>query len=161
MRWGVYVVFKAGTPLVHRFFEMHDFLRDPSGEYGALYRPFHMIGFELGISVASAALRGEATGSAIDFTADVAATAKKDLKPGDTLDGEGGYTVFGRLVPARESVERRYLPMGLSHGARMVKPVTKDSIVTYDDAIVDESSFACRLRRQQESALRGNLNRQE
>ena len=161
LRWGIYIVFKAGTPLVRRFFEMHDFLRDPAGEYGAFYRPFHMIGLELGISVASAVLRGEATGSAISFTADVAATAKKDLKPGDMLDGEGGYTVFGRLVSARESVEKRYLPMGLSHGVRVIKPVTKDAIVTYDDVIVDESSFACRLRRQQESALRGSLNRHE
>ncbi len=161
MRWGVYVVFKAGTPLVHRFLGMHDFLRDPTGEYGAYYRPFHMIGFELGISVASAVLRGEATGSAITFTADVAATAKKDLEPGDTLDGEGGYAVFGRLTSARESVANGYLPMGLSHGARVVKRVAKDAVMTYDDVIVDESSFACRLRRQQESALRGSLNRHE
>lgn len=109
LRWGAYVVFEAGTPLVHRFLEMHDSLRDPTGEYGAFYRPFHMIGLELGISVASAVLRGEATGSAISFTADVAATAKKDLQPGDTLDGEGGYTVFGRLVSARQSVESQQL----------------------------------------------------
>jgi predicted homoserine dehydrogenase-like protein len=161
MRWGVYIVFRAGTPLVRRFFGMHDFLRDPTGEYGAFYRPFHMIGFELGISVASAVLRGEATGSAISFTADVAATAKKDLKPGEMLDGEGGYAVFGSLVPARESVEKRYLPMGLSHGVQVIRPVAKDGLVTYDDVIVDESSFACQLRRQQESALLGSLDRNE
>jgi len=161
LRWGVYVVFKAGTPLVRRFFEMHDFLRDLSGEYGAYYRPFHIIGFELGISVASAALRREATGSAVSFTADVAATAKKDLKPGDVLDGEGGYTVFGHLVPARESVERHYLPMGLAHGVKVVRPVARDTPVTYADVVVDESSFVCRLRRQQESRLLGSLNRHE
>jgi predicted homoserine dehydrogenase-like protein len=161
LRWGIFVVFKAGTPLVRRFFHMHDFLCDPSGEYGAFYRPFHMIGFELGISVASAVLRGEPTGSTIGFTADVAATAKKDLHPGDMLDGEGGYTVFGRLVPARDSVLSRYLPIGLAHGVRVLKPVAKDSVVTYDDVVVDGSSFACRLRRQQESALLGSLDRNE
>ncbi len=161
LRWGVYVVFKAGTPLVRRFLEMHDFLRDPTGEYGAFYRPFHMIGLELGISVASAVLRGEATGAAISFTADVAATAKKDLMPGDTLDGEGGYTVFGHLVSARESVERRYLPMGLSHDVRVIKPVVKDALVTYDDVIVDEDAFACRLRRQQEGLLLASLDGNE
>jgi predicted homoserine dehydrogenase-like protein len=139
MRWGVYIVFRAGTPLVRRFFGMHDFLRDPTGEYGAFYRPFHMI----------------------SFTADVAATAKKDLKPGEMLDGEGGYAVFGSLVPARESVEKRYLPMGLSHGVQVIRPVAKDGLVTYDDVIVDESSFACQLRRQQESALLGSLDRNE
>jgi len=157
LRWGVYVVFKAGTPLVRRFFEMHDFLCDPTREYGAYYRPFHLIGMELGISVASAPLRGEATGSAIGFSADVAATAKKDLKPGDMLDGEGGYTVFGRLVSADESVKNRYLPMGLAHGVRVTREVAKDAVVTYDDVVVDESSFACRLRRQQEEGLRTGL----
>lgn len=161
MRWGVYVIFKAGTPLVHRFFAMHDFVCDPACEYGAFYRPFHMIGFELGISVASAVLRGEATGSAVSFTADVVATAKKDLRPGDVLDGEGGYAVFGSLVSARQSVEGRYLPMGLSHGARVIKPVAKDALVTYDDVTVDLSSFACRLRRQQEGALLGSVDRNE
>lgn len=158
LRWGVYVVFKAGTPLVRRFLDMHDFLRDPSGEYGAYYRPFHMIGFELGISVASAALRGEATGSTLNFIADVAATAKKNLEPGDVLDGEGGYAVFGSLVAAQESVAKRYLPMGLSHGLRVVRPVAKDAIVTYDDVAVDEASFALKLRRQQEDALRASSN---
>lgn len=158
LRWGVYIVFKAGTPVVRRFFEMHDFLRDPSGEYGAYYRPFHMIGLELGISVASVVLRGEATGSPIGFTADVAATAKKDLKPGDMLDGEGGYTVFGRLVPARQSVQERHLPMGLSHDVQMIRPVAKDAVVTYDDVIVDESSLVYRLRRQQEEALCRSLH---
>ncbi|MBN1631103.1 MAG: flagellar biosynthesis protein FlgA [Thermoleophilia bacterium] len=159
LRWGVFVVFRAATPLVRRFFQMHDFLCDPSAEYGAFYRPFHMIGFELGISVASAALRGEPTGCTVSFTADVAATAKKDLKPGETLDGEGGHTVFGGLVRARESVSNRCLPIGLAHGVRVVKPVAKDSIVTYDDVVVDESSFVCRLRRQQESQLLGSPDR--
>jgi len=161
LRWGVYVVFRAGTPLVRRFFGMHDFLCDPTCDYGAYYRPFHMIGLELGISIASAALRGEATGAPIGFTADVAATAKTYLKPGDMLDGEGGYTVFGRLVSARESVENRYLPMGLAQGVRVNKAVAKDATVTYDDVTVDESSFACRLRRQQEDALRSSLDPHE
>ncbi len=159
LRWGVFVVFKAGTPLVRRFFQMHDFLCDPSGEYGAFYRPFHMIGFELGISVASAALRREATGSSVSFTADVVAVAKKDLVPGDTLDGEGGYTVFGRLSPARDSVLNRQLPIGLAHHVRVMRPVAKDGVVTYDDVDIDGSSFECRLRRQQEDGLPASPDR--
>jgi predicted homoserine dehydrogenase-like protein len=106
LRWGVYIVFKAGNDLVRRFLSMHDFLRDGSGEYGAVYRPFHLIGLEIGVSVASAVLRGEATGSADHFIADVASVAKKDLKPGEILDGEGGYSVFGHLVRADESLSR-------------------------------------------------------
>lgn len=157
LRWGVFVIFRAGTPLVRRFFDMHGFLSDPAREYGAYYRQFHMIGMELGISVASAVLRGEATGSPVSFSADVAATAKKDLKPGDVLDGEGGYAVFGSLVSARASVAGRYLPLGLSHGARVVKPVAKDAIVSWDDVSVDTSSLAWRLRQEQEDLLLADL----
>jgi len=154
LRWGVYIVFKAGTDLIRRFLTMHDFLRDGSGEYGAVYRPFHLIGIELGISVASAALRGEATGSAEDFIADVASIAKKDLKPGDVLDGEGGYTVFGRLMTSQESLRNRYLPMGLSRGARMIKTLPKDSFVTYHDVEMDEDTFAFRVRKTLEESSR-------
>jgi predicted homoserine dehydrogenase-like protein len=154
LRWGVYIIFKAGTDLVRRFFSMHDFLRDDSGEYGAVYRPFHLIGLELGISVASAALRGEATGSADRFIADVASVAKKDLKPGEVLDGEGGYTVFGRLVRADESVLNRYLPLGMSRGGKMLRPVARDVLLTYDDVELDESTLVFTLRKRMEEEAR-------
>jgi predicted homoserine dehydrogenase-like protein len=154
LRWGVYIVFKAGTDFVRRFLAIHDFLRDGSGEYGAVYRPFHLIGMELAVSVASAVLRGEATGSAEGFMADVASVAKRDLKPGEVLDGEGGYSVFGRLIRADESLSKRYLPMGLSRGAKMIKPVAKDSLVTYGDAEMDENTLAFRLRKALEDSSR-------
>jgi predicted homoserine dehydrogenase-like protein len=92
LRWGVYVVFSAGTEYVRRCFREYGLMTDESGNYSALYRPYHLIGLELGISVASVVLRGEPTGAPFDFRADVAAVAKRDLKPGDMLDGEGGYT---------------------------------------------------------------------
>jgi predicted homoserine dehydrogenase-like protein len=154
LRWGVYIVFKAGTDFVRRFLAIHDFLRDGSGEYGAVYRPFHLIGMELAVSVASAVLRGEATGSAEGFMADVASVAKRDLKPGEVLDGEGGYTVFGRLIRADESLSKRYLPMGLSRGAKMIEPVAKDSLVTYSDVEMDENTLAFRVRKTLEDSSR-------
>ncbi|MEL6210642.1 MAG: flagellar biosynthesis protein FlgA, partial [Pseudomonadota bacterium] len=76
-----------------------------------------MIGMELGISVASAALRGEPTGAPDGFRSDVAATAKRDLKAGEMLDGEGGHCVWGRQTSAAESVAEGYLPLGLAAGA--------------------------------------------
>jgi predicted homoserine dehydrogenase-like protein len=150
LRWGVYVVFKAGNPLVRRFLEMHDFLRDPTGEYGAIYRPFHLIGLEVGMSVASVVLRHEATGSPDFLIADVSSVAKKDLQPGEILDGEGGYTVFGRLTPAEASIPRKHLPLGLSRGARLKRPVTKDDIVTYDDVELDETQLSFTTRKAME-----------
>jgi predicted homoserine dehydrogenase-like protein len=147
LRWGVYVVFKAPTPYVRRCFAEYGLQTDSSGEFAALYRPYHLIGLELGISVASAVLRGEPTGSAGEFNADVAAVAKKDLKPGDVLDGEGGYTVFGKLVRAAESLEGAYLPMGLTGNAKIVKPAAKDSILTYDHVELNRDLFSYTLRK--------------
>ena len=77
---------------------------DASGTYAALYRPYHLIGLEIGYSVAKAALRGEATGCAQAFHADVVAVAKRPLAVGERLDGEGGACVWGKLMPAAASM---------------------------------------------------------
>jgi predicted homoserine dehydrogenase-like protein len=154
LRWGVYIVFKPITGHMRRFFSVHDFLTDPTGEYAAVYRPFHLIGLELGISIASTVLRHEATGSTDCFISDVVSVAKKDLKPGDVLDGEGGYTVFGRLARADESVFNGSLPMGLSRGGKVFKPVAKDSILTYDDVELDETTLAFKMRTILENELK-------
>lgn len=150
LRWGVYVVFRAPTDYVKRCFSEYGLRTDPSGEFAALYRPYHLIGLELGISVASAALRGEPTGSSRSFLADVGAAAKKDLKPGDVLDGEGGYTVYGRLVRSQESLERGCLPMGLASHVKLLRPVAKNTLVTYKDVEIDDSLFSFKLRKAME-----------
>jgi predicted homoserine dehydrogenase-like protein len=107
LRWGVYVTFRAGAAqgedYVRRCFREYGFSTDPSGRYSAMYKPYHAIGLELGISVASVGLRGEPTGQPHAFHADVVATAKRGLRAGDSLDGEGGYTVYGKLMPAAAS----------------------------------------------------------
>ena len=154
LRWGTYVVFKAPTEYVRRCYIEYGLKTDDSGYYSALYRPYHLIGLELGISVASVVLRGEPTGSAGNFIGDVAAVAKKDLKPGDTLDGEGGYTVYGRLVRAEESLAGGVLPMGLTENARVVTPVAKDSVLTYEDVALKEDGAAFKLRRSMEEEYR-------
>ena len=78
-----------------------------------MYKRWHLIGLEVGVSVASVALRGEPTGVATAWNADVVATAKRDPKPGEVLDGEGGYTVWGKLLPAAKSAGMGGLPLGL------------------------------------------------
>lgn len=158
LRWGVYVVFRATTEHMRRFLAMHDFVKDASGEYGAAFRPYHLIGLELGISVAKVALRGEETGSANFFAADVASVAKKDLKKGAVLDGEGGYTVYGRLVRADDSITGSYLPMGLSRGAKLLRPVRKDSILIYQDVELDKSQLSYKIRKILEDDFKPTVN---
>lgn len=151
LRWGVYVVFKAPNAYAARCFQEYGMKTDASGLYSALYRPYHYIGLELGISAVNAVLRNEPTGCSTQFLADVGAFAKKDLRPGDPLDGEGGYTVFGRLLSAAESINEGILPLGLTGGAKMIKPVAKDAPLTYDCVELDRSTLAYQLRKEMEA----------
>ena len=94
-----------------------------------MYKPYHLIGLELGISVASAGLRHEATGAAVTWNGDVVATAKRDLKAGELLDGEGGYTVWGKLMPAAASLAKGALPIGLAHRLKLKNDVAHGAVV--------------------------------
>jgi predicted homoserine dehydrogenase-like protein len=158
LRWGVYVTFRAGDTVgedyVRRCFREYGFSTDPSGRYSAMYKPYHAIGLELGISVASVGLRREPTGAAIAWHGDVVATAKRDLGAGEVLDGEGGYTVYGRLHPAADSLALGGLPLGLAHGARLLRPVAAHKAVRWDDVTIDATSEAVRFRREMETAFR-------
>lgn len=154
LRWGVYVVFEAPSDYAARCFAEYGLVTDGSGRFSAMYKPFHLIGLELGISVASAALRGEATGAATGFRADVAATAKRDLAAGETLDGEGGTTVWGKLLPAADSLAMGALPIGLAQGVKLVRPVALGAVLTWSDVSLDQNDETLVLRREMESAFR-------
>ncbi|MET0656661.1 MAG: Gfo/Idh/MocA family oxidoreductase [Steroidobacteraceae bacterium] len=151
IRKGVWVCIEAATDYIHRCFKEYQVVTDPGGRYMCSYTRWHLIGLELGVSVASVGLRGEPTGVATCFNADVIATAKRDLKPGEVLDGEGGYTVFGKLFPARKSLALGSLPLGLAHKLKLVRPVAKDQSLTWADVAVDESVSAYKLRKEMEA----------
>jgi predicted homoserine dehydrogenase-like protein len=152
IRFGVWVVFEGETEYIRRCFMEYGVRTDPEGRYACLYKRWHLIGLEVGISVASVGLRGEATGCASAFRADAVACAKRDLRVGEMLDGEGGYTVVGRLMPAADSLRMGALPLGLAHQVRVLKPVQAGSAVLWGDVAVDASSDAARLRREMEAS---------
>jgi len=154
LRWGVYVVFEAPSDYVRRCFAEYGLKTDASGRYAALYKPYHLIGLELGISVASVGLRREPTGSPLSFHADAVAVAKRDLKPDEMLDGEGGFTVWGRLMPASDSLALGGLPIGLAHHLKLKHAVKKGAALRWADVDVDESGVAVRARREMEAAFR-------
>ncbi|MDH3262488.1 MAG: SAF domain-containing protein [Paracoccaceae bacterium] len=154
IRMGVWVVARVEDEYRRNCFEEYKVKTDPSGAYVAAYKRWHLIGLELGMSVASVGLRREATGAAEGFRADVVAVAKRDLAAGEVLDGEGGFTVAGQLRPARVSVPMRALPLGLTAGAKVLRPVKADQVLTYDDVSLDESLTALKLRREVEAMVR-------
>jgi len=152
IRMGVWVTVEAETDYIKNCFEEYNAHTDPSGRYFTLYKRWHLIGLEVGVSVASVALRNEPTGVATHWNADVVATAKRDLKPGELLDGEGGYTVWGKLLPAATSKKMGGLPLGLAHGVKVVRPVAKGQSLSWDDVAMDTTTHAYKIRREMEAS---------
>ncbi len=150
---GTYVVFEGETDYARRCFKEYAMLPDKSGKYAALYRPIHMIGLELGISVASAALRNEPTGAPTGFRSDVVATAKRGLKAGEMLDGEGGFCVWGKQTPADVSLRDELLPLGLAHNVKLKCDVPEGGALKWADVAYDPNDSAVKVRREMESAF--------
>jgi predicted homoserine dehydrogenase-like protein len=150
---GTYVVFEGETDYARRCFKEYAMLPDQSGKYAALYRPIHMIGLELGISVASCALRNEPTGAPTGFRSDVVATAKRVLKAGEMLDGEGGFCVWGKQTPADVSLQRELLPLGLAYNVKLKRDIPEGGALKWADVAYDPNDFAVKVRREMESAF--------
>ncbi len=156
IRMGVWVTVEGETEYIRNCFEEYNAHTDPSGRYFTLYKRWHLIGLEVGYSVASVMLRGEPTGVAQGWHADVVATAKRDLNPGDMLDGEGGYTVWGKLLPAATSLKMGGLPLGLAHNIKVVRPVKKGQSLSWADVAVDTTTRAYAVRREMEEGFTGS-----
>lgn len=154
LRWGVYAVFEAPTSYVVDCFKQYGLRTDDSGRFAATYKPYHLIGLELGTSVASIAIRKEPTGATADWRADVVAVAKRLLKPGDVLDGEGGYTVFGKIIPAEKSLALGALPIGLAHKLTLEREVPAGQVVRWSDVNYDRSNETIRFRKEMEDVFR-------
>jgi predicted homoserine dehydrogenase-like protein len=148
---GTYVVVESESPYAAQCFVEYNCLQDKSGKYATLYRPTHMIGLELGISVASVVLRGEPTGTSVAFNSDVVATAKRALKKGEMLDGEGGFTVWGKQVPAEVSLAEGYLPLGLASDVKLTGDIAEGRPLRWSDVAIDTSSQAVKVRREMEA----------
>src|SRR6476660_8877157 len=150
---GTYVVIEGETDYARRCFKEYAMLPDRSGRYAALYRPIHMIGLELGISVASVALRHEPTGAPSGFRSDVAATAKRNLKQGEVLDGEGGFCVWGKQTPAALSLAAGYFPLGLAQNVKLKRDIAEGERLTWSAVDCDPNDPAVRVRREMEAAF--------
>jgi len=154
LRWGVYVVIEAPNDYAAACFKQYGMNTDSTGRYSAMYKPFHLIGLELNISILSAALLNKPTGSTLSFNSDVVATAKRDLKAGEMLDGEGGFTVYGKLCPAQKSLAFGGLPIGLAHSVKLINAVKKDHPICWDDVEIDLTSEAVTTRKAMEALYR-------
>jgi predicted homoserine dehydrogenase-like protein len=155
LRWGVYVVLEAPNDYAADCFRQYGLKTDSSGRYAAMYKPYHLIGLELNISILSAALRKEPTGRPFDFRGDVAAVAKRSLRAGEMLDGEGGYTVWGRLMPAVGSLKAGALPIGLAHRVKLKHDIAHGAVVRWSDVEIDADDETVKTRRAMEAKFAG------
>ncbi|WP_315807257.1 MULTISPECIES: NAD(P)H-dependent oxidoreductase [unclassified Bradyrhizobium] len=155
LRWGVYVVLEAPNDYAADCFRQYGLKTDASGRYAAMYKPYHLIGLELNISVLSAALRKEPTGQPLGFRGDVVAMAKRNLRSGDMLDGEGGYTVWGRLMPAATSLQLGALPIGLAHRVRLTRDIAHGAVVRWSDVAIEPNDETVKVRKAMEAAFSG------
>ncbi len=157
IRFGVWVVFEGDTEYIRRCFSEYGVRTDESGRYACMYKRWHLIGLEVGVSVASVGIRQEPTGVATGFHADVVAVAKRDLKSGELLDGEGGYTVVGKLLPSADSLDRGCLPLGLAHQVSLTNAVAAGETVRWSDVKLDDSLLAVKVRREMEAQFAADL----
>lgn len=153
LRWGVYVVIEAPNDYAAACFRQYGMNTDSTGRYSAMFKPFHLIGLELNMSILSAALLNKPTGSTEFFKGDVVATAKRNLKAGEMLDGEGGFTVWGKLYPATSSLAMGGLPIGLAHNMTLSRDIAVGTPVCWRDVNADESLQAVQIRREMETAF--------
>jgi predicted homoserine dehydrogenase-like protein len=153
LRWGVYAVLEAPNDYAADCFRQYGLKTDASGRYAAMYKPYHLIGLELNISVLSAALRKEPTGQAQGFCGDVVSVAKRNLRAGEMLDGEGGYTVWGKLMPAQTSLRAAALPIGLAHRVKLKNDIAHGGLVRWSDVEIDATNDAVKTRKAMEAAI--------
>ncbi|SDD18654.1 NAD(P)H-dependent oxidoreductase [Ruegeria marina] len=135
LRWGVYVVLEAPNDYAAACFRQYGLPTDATGRFAAMYKPFHLIGLELSVSVLSAALRNEPTGMSREMRGTVASVAKRPLKAGEMLDGEGGYTVWGKALPIGQATDA--LPIGLAHRVRLRRDVAAGAVLRLGDVDLD------------------------
>ena len=154
LRWGVYIVIKAQNEYVKNCFKDYGMVTDKSGNYSAIWRPYHYIGLELAQSIYSIALDNRATGYTKNYNADVASYAKKDLKKGDKLDGEGGFCARGRLVTSEKSKREKILPLGLTDNAILIRDINKDDIIKLNDVDLNLPEDIVKAREYQYNTLK-------
>jgi predicted homoserine dehydrogenase-like protein len=141
--FGVFVLGYDEDPVSRdymKFYKMGD------GPVYTFYRPFHLGPLETIQTVARAVLQHDAAAAPLGApVTEVVAQAKRALAAGETLDGIGGFTVYGMLENSATARNERLLPIGLSDGATLIRPVEIDAALTFDDVALAPDRLAEQL----------------
>lgn len=146
---GVFVLGYNEDPIQQQYM---NYYKMGDGPLYAFYTPYHICHFETPITVARAVLFKDAAATPIgNPVCDVITVAKRDLKAGEVLDGNGGFTCYGMLENSDVCQAESLLPMGLSEGCRLKSDVKRDLAITYLDVDLTPGRLCDKLRAEQDS----------
>lgn len=147
---GVFCTVYSDSQLVQ---EGMDYLKMGPGPVYAFYRPYHLANLEAPLTVAAAVCDRVPDLAPTTWNAEVVATAKRPLRAGETLDGVGGYTVYGVVEDAEAAAAEGFLPLGVCGGLQLSKDVAQGELLRWSDVEVNETELIVQLRRLQDSLL--------
>ncbi len=149
----VYVLAEHTDPKQQHYLNLY---KMGEGPLYSFFVPYHLVHFEVPNAIARVALFRDPVAKPIGGpVVEVCAVAKRDLKAGEVLDDYGMYMTYGEAVNAEEMCEQRYLPEGLVEGCKLVRDISKDSVIRYDDVILPQGRISDRLRAEQYRHFRG------
>ncbi len=156
---GVFVLAAAGDPDRRRHLDLY---KMGEGPLYCFYTPYHLCYFEVPLTIARAVLAGDAAIAPRDGpVVEVVATAKRDLRADEVLDGIGWYTTYGQCENHDVARQLDLLPMGLAEGCRLTRDVARDEVLRYEDVEVPRGRVADRLWAEQEALFSGEASAPE
>lgn len=144
---GVYVLGTHSHPRQQHYLKLY---KMGEGPLYCFYTPYHLCHFEVPNTVARAVLFGDATLAPLDAPrVEVLATAKRDLRAGEVIDGLGGYLTYGLADNAPIARAQNLLPIGLAEGCRLKRDIARDEVLSFDDVELPPGRLADRLWQEQ------------
>ena len=149
---GIFVVIRTTHPQIQKDLDYWNVVRH--GDYYTFYTPYHLVTNEIPLSVVWAVEDHEPTVvPRHGLIAEVMGAAKSNLKAGTVIDGGGGYTVYAVNDLASVAKRENCVPFGLLDGAKLLKDVERDQVITFDMVDLKTDTTLYRLRKLQDDLI--------
>jgi predicted homoserine dehydrogenase-like protein len=152
---GVWVVVSTDQPLLREDLPFYGIPASDDHRYAAFWRAYHLCGIETPMSIADAALFGIPTAAVTGApVADVLTVAKRDISPGEQLDGSGGALVRGQIERIETALEIGALPLGLADAVAVRRGIRRGEVIGRNDVDLPRTDLLAILRAEHEALAR-------